>query len=80
MIFAQMGMMQAIHRHHKRVFNPDGSLPQNTRREAGTAATKNGPSGGMAGAVLGSVRSPDIEAPDCSDCSNSSKGRTFLVS
>jgi hypothetical protein len=23
MIFAQMGMMQAIHRHHKRVFNPD---------------------------------------------------------
>jgi hypothetical protein len=23
MIFAQMGMLQAIHRHHKRVFNPD---------------------------------------------------------
>ena len=23
MIFAQMGMMQAIHRHHKREFNPD---------------------------------------------------------
>jgi hypothetical protein len=23
MIFAQMGMMQAVHRHHKRVFNPD---------------------------------------------------------
>jgi hypothetical protein len=23
MIFAQMGMMQAIHRHHKRDFNPD---------------------------------------------------------
>jgi hypothetical protein len=22
MIFAQMGMMQAIHRHHKREFNP----------------------------------------------------------
>jgi hypothetical protein len=22
MIFTQMGMMQAIHRHHKRVFNP----------------------------------------------------------
>jgi hypothetical protein len=22
MIFAQMGVMQAIHRHHKRVFNP----------------------------------------------------------
>jgi hypothetical protein len=23
MIFAQMGMMRAIHRHHERVFNPD---------------------------------------------------------
>jgi len=23
MIFAQMGMLQAIHRHHRRVFNPD---------------------------------------------------------
>ena len=23
MIFAQMGMMQAIHRHHERVINPD---------------------------------------------------------
>ena len=23
MIFAQMGMLQAIHRNHKRVFNPD---------------------------------------------------------
>jgi hypothetical protein len=23
MIFAQMGMLQAIHRHHKRVFNPE---------------------------------------------------------
>jgi hypothetical protein len=23
MIFAQMGMLQAVHRHHKRVFNPD---------------------------------------------------------
>jgi hypothetical protein len=23
MIFAQMGMLQAIHRHHQRVFNPD---------------------------------------------------------
>jgi hypothetical protein len=23
MIFAQMGMMQAINRHHKREFNPD---------------------------------------------------------
>ena len=23
MIFAQMGMQQAIHRHHKRVFNPE---------------------------------------------------------
>ena len=23
MIFAQMGMMQAIHRHQQRVFNPD---------------------------------------------------------
>jgi hypothetical protein len=23
MIFAQMGMMQAVHRHQKRVFNPD---------------------------------------------------------
>ena len=22
MIFAQMGILQAIHRHHKRVFNP----------------------------------------------------------
>jgi len=24
MIFAQMGMMQAVHRHHERVFNPEG--------------------------------------------------------
>ena len=23
MIFAQMAMLQAVHRHHKRVFNPD---------------------------------------------------------
>jgi hypothetical protein len=23
MIFAQMGMLQALHRHHKREFNPD---------------------------------------------------------
>jgi hypothetical protein len=23
MIFAQMGMMQAVHRHRERVFNPD---------------------------------------------------------
>jgi hypothetical protein len=23
MIFAQMGMLQAVHRHHKREFNPD---------------------------------------------------------
>jgi hypothetical protein len=23
MIFARMGMLQAVHRHHKREFNPD---------------------------------------------------------
>ena len=27
MIFAQMGMLQAIHRHHKRVFNTDRKDP-----------------------------------------------------
>jgi hypothetical protein len=33
MIFAQMGMMQAIHRHHKRVFNPDRKDPHWGRRK-----------------------------------------------
>jgi hypothetical protein len=28
MIFARMGMLQAIHRHHKRVFNPDRKDPR----------------------------------------------------
>jgi hypothetical protein len=33
MIFAQMGMLQAIHRHHKRVFNPDRKDPHWGRRK-----------------------------------------------
>jgi hypothetical protein len=31
--FAQMGMMQAIHRRHKREFNPDRKDPQETSVE-----------------------------------------------
>ncbi len=33
MIFAQMGMMQAIHRHRQRVFNPDRTDPHWGRRK-----------------------------------------------
>jgi len=33
MIFAQMGMLQAIHRHHKRVFNPDRKDPHWGKRK-----------------------------------------------